>query len=263
MVKTINRQVCNYSIIRFQPYQETGEFGNIGIVLYAHDSRVLRFKLLSGREHKRITNFFEPLELSIYSEIIKYLNAKLTKPQHTLEFYDELIRPRESIVRYSNNRVLFSENVDETLNELFEHYVKRSFAHHESFEREMQNRLTSLFRENNLESKFIEGDIGNEKYKVKFPFIDKQGNKAVKPIHFCHSESRKIIEHGGTWLMKVKQLNRGGFVKPESVLFTYRAPNESQGILFEAFCDIKEQIEDTGITMAHIEQPQAILNFLV
>lgn len=257
----MNRQVCNYSIIRFQPYQETGEFANIGIVLYAHDSRVLRFKLLNGNTYKRVMDFFNPLDRSIYRETIKYLNATLTKPQHSLEFYDELIRPRESIVRYSNSRVLFSENVDVTLTELFEHYVKRSFVHHEDFEQEMQKRITLLLRDSQLESKFTSGALGNEKYHVQFPFVDKQNQKAIKPIHFCHDDSRKIIEHGATWLMKVQQLKRCGFIQFENILFTYRAPNENQGILFDAFYDVKEQIEDAGIKMAHIEQSQAILNF--
>lgn len=258
----MNKQICSYSIIRFQPFQETEEFANIGIVLYAHDSRQLCFKLLSGREYGRITHFFEPLDRNIYSETIKYLNAKLKNARHTLAFYDELIRPRESILRYSNNRVLFSENIAATMDELFGHYVKRNFAHHEDFEETIQKRVASLLRESQLESKFTSGTLGNEKYHVHFPFVDEQNHKAIKPIHFCHNDSRKIIEHGATWLMKVQQLKRSGFVKSENVLFTYCAPNENQGILFEAFSDIKAQIEDADIVMANIEQPQAILKFL-
>lgn len=165
-------------------------------------------------------------------------------------------------MRYSNNRVLFSENLDATMDELFGHYVKRNFAHHEDFEETIQKRVTSLLRDSHLESKFISGALGNEKYHVHFPFVDEQNQKAIKPIHFCHNDSRKIIEHGATWLMKVQQLKRGGFVKSENVLFTYRAPNENQGILFEAFCDVKAQIEDACIVMANIEQSQAILKFL-
>jgi hypothetical protein len=256
----MNRQVCNYSIIRFQPYQETGEFANIGIVLYAHDSRVLRFKLLNGNTYKRVMDFFNPLDKSIYRETIKYLNATLTKPQHTLEFYDELIRPRESIVRYSNSRVLFSENVDVTLDELFEHYVKRSFVHHENFEQEMQKRIETLLQENHLNNRFKNGSIGG-KYKVRFPFINEENNKVIKPIHFQHTDSNDIFKHGLQWITNVQQLNREKIIKPENVLFTYRAPNENQGILFEAFCDVKELIEDAGISMAHIEQSQSILNF--
>ncbi|MGB4498844.1 MAG: DUF3037 domain-containing protein [Methylococcaceae bacterium] len=258
----MNKQICSYSIIRFQPFQETEEFANIGIVLYAHDSRLLCFKLLSEREYGRITHFFEPLDRRIYVDTIKYLNAKLKNARHTLAFYDELIRPRESIVRYSNNRVLFSENINATIDELFGHYVKRNFVHHEDFEEIIQKRVASLLRGSQLESKFISGTLGNEKYHVPFPFVDKENQKAIKPIHFCHNDSRKIIEHGATWLMKVQQLKRGGFVKSENVLFTYRAPMENQGILFEAFCDVKAQIEDACIVMANIEQPQAILKFL-
>lgn len=258
----MNRQICNYSIIRFQPFFETGEFANIGIVLYAHDSRELRFKLLSSREHGRVTNFFEPLDKRIYSETIRYLKEKLTTPKHTMEFFDELIRPRESMVRYGENRVLFSENIDATLDELFEHYVKRSFAHHDNFEQEMQKRIETLLQENSLDERFKKVSIG-DKYKVKIPFFDQENNKAIKPIHFQHVDSNSLYEHGLLWLTKVKQLKRGGFIEPSNVLFTYRAPNENEGVLFDAFCDVKEQIEDTGIIMANIEQPSTILSFLL
>ncbi len=52
------QQVCKYSIIRFQPYPETEEFANIGIVLYATVSKRLEFKLLDTKQHTEGHAFF-------------------------------------------------------------------------------------------------------------------------------------------------------------------------------------------------------------
>ncbi len=54
----MTRIACQYAIVRFMPYIETGEFANVGILLWAPKTRYLGFKLLR-RKHARITQFFD------------------------------------------------------------------------------------------------------------------------------------------------------------------------------------------------------------
>jgi hypothetical protein len=42
--RNYHEQICKYSIIRFLPYTETGEFANIGIVLYVPALQRLVYK---------------------------------------------------------------------------------------------------------------------------------------------------------------------------------------------------------------------------
>ena len=260
----MNRQVCKYSIICFQPFVETGEFANIGIVLYAPNSNQLLFKLLSAKECGRITEFFKPLKREIYTETIQIIRAELERIQElvkqpamaSVNLYDELIRPREGIIRFSQNRVLFGVNLQKKLEELFGHYVQHSFAHKEEHEEEMRKRVRALLTEQDMIETFKDGVLGDEKkYSVRLPFVNKQKKTAIKPIHFTHPDSNKLIEHGLSWLGKVQQLDRYGFVSADKVMFVYRPPGTSKGSLFEAFSDIRNQIEESGILMIPIDQP--------
>lgn len=267
----MNRQLCKYSIIRFQPFVETEEFANIGIVLYLPEKNELHFKLLSAKEHERVTHFFKPLKREIFVATVQIIRTELEQLQSTLNhspktpinLYDELIRPREGIIQYSQNRALLSTDIQQSLTDLFEHYVKRDFAYKEHYEEVMKKRIHALLKDYGLERQFRSGYLGEDnKYKVKLPFVDDTYRAAIKPIHFKHSEPNSLIEHGLTWLMKITQLKRLGFIQPENILFTYNAPDEQSGILFEAFNDVKMQIEDVGILMADINESETVSHFV-
>ena len=122
------RYACKYNIIRFQPYAETEEFVSIGIVLYIPASRQLFFKVLNTRQNERITHFFKKLDNNLFKYTVQIIQAELKRIQELLnhnssDLYAELVRPREDIIRYSNNRAIFSTNHENTVNELFEYYV--------------------------------------------------------------------------------------------------------------------------------------------
>jgi len=131
---TMKQQICKYSIIRFLPYTETGEFANIGIVLYVPALQLLAYKLLNPSQHERITHFFQPLNQDLFGNIIPIILDELERIKKLLvqttlkdvELYNELIRPREDIIRYSENRVIVSASPEKTVAELFESYVHRT-----------------------------------------------------------------------------------------------------------------------------------------
>jgi hypothetical protein len=130
-VRNYHEQIFKYSIILFLPYPETGEFANIGIVLYVPALQRLVYKLLNPSQHERITHFFQPLTQDLFGNIVQIIRDELERIQKLLaqttlmdaEPYNELIRPREDIIRYSENRVIVSTSPENTVAELFEYYV--------------------------------------------------------------------------------------------------------------------------------------------
>jgi uncharacterized protein YjcR len=130
----MNRIVCKYSIIRFQPYADNDEFANIGIVLYVPTSQRFVYKILHPNQHKRITDFFRPMKPDLFCNVIQIVQTELERIKKLLEqsapiqvnLYNELIRPREDIIRYSENRVIVSTDTQQTVNKLFERYVHRT-----------------------------------------------------------------------------------------------------------------------------------------
>ena len=56
---------CQYALLRFRPFVETGEFANVGVVLLAPEARFFGFKLLNKQRHGRITHFFHQLDRKV------------------------------------------------------------------------------------------------------------------------------------------------------------------------------------------------------
>jgi hypothetical protein len=267
----MNRQVCKYSIIRFQPFAETQEFANIGVVLFATGSKRLVCRLLESRQHKRITDFFDPLNKDVFGSAVKIVRAEIERIQKFYEFggrvdanlYAELTRSREDIVRFSDSRVLFCDDPITQAEKLFEHYVQRSFAIEPGYEEKMRKQLKDLLVCHNLGDVYKQAVIGDaDKYKVTFPFVRKiDHRKAIKPIQFLHDDPTAMIDHGREWLSKVELLSRFKFIDPEEVLFAYKtkAPNEEAE--FDPFDEVRRMAEKLGVSMIDMAASDEIVKF--
>ncbi|WP_253275820.1 DUF3037 domain-containing protein, partial [Xanthomonas vasicola] len=49
------RVPCQYAIVQFLPYPETGEFANVGVVLACPQMRYLGVRIAPHRRTKRVT----------------------------------------------------------------------------------------------------------------------------------------------------------------------------------------------------------------
>ena len=267
----MNRQICKYSIIRFQPYAETEEFANIGVLLYVSAAKRIEFRLLDGKQHTRITHFFDPECKEVFIQTVKIIRDEIERIQKLLEFgtrfevdfYEDLLRSREDIVRFSDSRVLFSTDPVATIDKLFNHYVHRSFIQEPGFEDLMKSQVRDLLVSRQLGGKFKDASVGTvDKYEVKFPFVRSLGElKVIKPIHFRHDKPTPLIEHGIKWLSKVQQLQKYRFIQPEQILFAYQAPDSNQVTLFNAFNEIKQQADQLGVVMTEITATDVIVDF--
>ena len=118
-----------YAIVRFLPFAETGEFANIGIVLCRPDAGVFDFQLIAAPS-VRIQQFFPQLDNTLLPNAVALLTNELTRIQQLAEqqsstqllaAFQELIRPREQLIRYSGLRSIYTEkNAQLTLKLLFE-----------------------------------------------------------------------------------------------------------------------------------------------
>lgn len=127
----------------------------------------------------------------------------------------------------------------------------------------MKKQVRDLLESYHFSERYKEGTIGKpDKYEVRFPFISRRVRQAIiKPIHFRHDKPSLLIDHGLAWLAKVQQLEKHRFIKPDEILFAYDAPDISQSNLFDAFNEVKEQIERQGILMADIKSEKDIVKF--
>ncbi len=67
---------CHYAIVRFTPFIETGEFANVGVVMFAPGVRFFAFRLMVNR-YARISNFFEGLDPKVFKASISSLREEM------------------------------------------------------------------------------------------------------------------------------------------------------------------------------------------
>jgi len=278
----MSRLACQYAIVRFMPYIETGEFANVGILLWVPKTRYLGFKLLR-KKHARITQFFDELERGVYLKTMANFEIELRRVQGMLENYitdfeggdreygfhnglfQELIRPRETIVRFSEQRVALTENPEQTLAELYDYYVGRKFVTKEYQEAILEKGIKQLLEQRDLARHYTKRRIEDKVYGVTFPFVEQnEGHavRAIKPLFLGQADSTAIIEHGGRWKLKVEQLRKRQLLNGP-VLFPVKGPDieDSQGIRREAFEETLANLTGDGIEVALYTEQDKIIEF--
>lgn len=275
----MKKYVCQYAIVRFLPYLETGEFANVGIVMSCPDAGFFDFKLLT--HVRRITTFFEELDAGIYRRargdfqqelrrIRNFLNpqqggAKDADLAHHL--FAELTRPREVMMRFEGVRVVLVEDPAQQLEELFGYYVERNFATKTYQEQLLDKMVRKVLVDAKLDKQYQAETVGNaDSYHAKFPFVLREGVqglralKAIKPLHLAHADPAQIYDHGWAWLGKVQKL-RALHVLPGRVLFPVQGPTEADGERFEMFQDIAGQLAANGVQVVATTQAEEIIKF--
>ncbi|EKT4527629.1 DUF3037 domain-containing protein [Pseudomonas putida] len=247
------KYICNYSILRFLPYPETGEFVNIGVVLIANNGD-FRFKIETKR--KRVTDFFPSLDSKIFLRARREMDAELSRLSSfftenrsdlpaLLGTFKHLIHPRETMMRFSDPGTMAIENANQAVTDLFNHYVHHSFATKEYQETKLERQLGKLLSAYNLKQRYSEHKLGTADYPVKFPFVMVDGAQpvqALKPIHLGHDEPSKIIEHGDAWISKVRRLSSADQMAQDT-LFIAGPPEAGKAKLVKAFREIYEELK--------------------
>ena len=260
----MNKVPCLYAIVQFRPFVETGEFANVGIVMMSPERRYFGFKLMYAR-HARVTHFFEQLDPKVFRTTIRNLRDELEEVGSALKrhgfdkrlksndaayarrVFDEIVRPRESVVRFSETRAVLAANPASTLDELYAFYVERNFVSKEYQEALLERGLRKWLYQARLSDRYEAKAVGDDVYHVNFPFvqIDEEqavAPKAIKPLNLGHAHPSKILDHGGQWLFRIDQLRRRGAL-PKKVLFAVSGPEEASSARRRAALDIVEALE--------------------
>lgn len=276
----MNKVACQYALLRFRPFVETGEFANVGVVLMAPEARFFGFRLL--KRYGRITQFFHQLDRKVYlsgrdlfkEELNRFsaelrhlaLDGRKRTPDIAMAngLFAELVRPREAMLHFDELRVALADDPNAKLNALFDFYVERNFVTKEYQERLLESAVRKLLYQANVGQAFQAAKIGTDDFEVNFPFVrkDKEGEplQVIKPLFLAQSDSTRVLTHGGQWVDKVRRLRRRGAL-PEQVLFPVSVP--SQGAkAFHAFEEIRDDLKAQGVRVISARQEKQILEFV-
>lgn len=271
---------CQYALLRFRPFIETGEFANVGIIMMAPEARFFGFRLL--KRYARITQFFHQLDRRVYlegrelfkEELDRFagelrrlaLDGRKAQPDLPLarNLFAELVRPREAMLQFAEQRVVLAENPKEKLGQLFDHYIERNFVTREYQERLLENTVRGLLFRAHVGAKYRREKIGTPDFTVNFPFVLMEEGKAqrvIKPLHLAQGDTTKILTHGGQWVDKIRRLRKRNAL-PDDVLFPVTAP-QTNTKAYDAFNEIRDDLIGAQVQVVPANDEETILQFAV
>lgn len=278
----MNRIACQYAIVRFTPFIETGEFANVGVVMMAAGERYFGFEL-ETRRYGRVTRFFEELDARLYRATLSDLRDELERIYGVLkengfdrrmkdndlnlaqELFAELTRPRESIIRFSEPGVVLTNDPAKKLKELFGYYIERNFVTRQQQEALLESRMRRWLNQVRIGERFARERIGDDGYYTTFPFVElrnREPTKVIKPLHLGQESPSRILDHSGTWAFRLDQLRRRNHL-PDRVLLAVDGPQESEadGKREAAFREAVDMLEDKQVTVFPYEDRVRIEQF--
>lgn len=269
----MTRVGCLYAIVRFCPFIETEEFANVGIVMLVPQQSRLTFKLLT-RKHARVTGFFEQLDGSIFRAVVNGLREELERADRLIRsgqmstdaakaMFHEIVRPRETVVKFSAIRSTLVDDPDASVEELYGHYVERDFVTKEYREAVLERAMRRWLNGAGLGPRFDRREVGSVEYHAVFPFVEFAGSTAltaIKPLNLAHDQPSKILDHGGNWLFRIQTLKRKGGL-PDKVIFPVEGP-DADGARGKAFHEIAGELAAAGAIVLNYEDKSALLDYL-
>jgi hypothetical protein len=268
---------CRYAIVQFVPYVETGEFANVGVVLICPLTGFFGFQLQTKR-FARVTGFFKALERSQYIDAVKHMQHELERiqkflatgdfenhPEALRSLFTTLIHPREAIMRYGEARAVLTDDPQEKLNELFEHYVDHSFATSEYMETKMTKRLQSLLSELPLVNPFRPARLGDDTVHANFDLVQHQMHKAakvIKPFNLDQADPNGIYAHGDVWVPRIRRLQEGGHL-PKDTMFTVFLASKDDPKRRAAGMEIVEGLKQRHIQVVEHHDENLIKKFAI
>jgi hypothetical protein len=252
--------ICNYALIRFLPYRETGEFVNIGVVVYAPEVDYFGFKL-TAMNHRRIRAFFPEMDQTVYRAAVGSVMQELERQRgrfsgifgstiatnENLAAFRALLRRKESLIHFAEPGMKLGLP-EPTLQTLFDDYVMRKFAAHPIYqEKVMQNELRKWLNEWGLRSQYRKDQvIGDQLFHVTLPFVRYENEKptaAIKPVDLNRDASTDVFEHGGRWIQRFRRLKLRGQL-PARMVVPISFPT---GIARDAADQIVTELGEVGV----------------
>lgn len=267
----MNRLACQYAIVRFLPYAETGEFANVGIVLACPAVGYFDAKLMPTKNTGRITGFFEQLDKRIYREAMNYLREELDRVRALVgeqaamavqQAFASLTRPREALLRFGETRAILAENPETALDRLFSRFIERDFAGKEYHDQILERGIRETLRKANLRGYFQPGEIGNDDLHIHVPFVyrhEGHARFAIKPLDLAKGEPNNVFETGGRWVDRVRRLKRHELL-PDEMMFAVGLPDGNLAIR-RAADEIVGDLREQGIEVAEAADAKAIAAF--
>jgi len=276
----MNLLAYNTGTIELMPYSEHGEFCIVGVFAVDAENRKLHYRLLEPLKTKRLTGFFPELDRKLFTRTLTNLRGEWKQLHNMInhgadtqsfedfkisngsEIYAALTHEREGMIRQTARGTILTKDVEQWLDLTFKKMVMRvNLQHTPPEEQRLTSQITGLLRNWKLAKAWKEARVGRDDYHTTFPFTYKPKDaakvqRAIKPLFLGHQSATKILDHGDTWLQKVRRLKHFGLA-PDIIVFPVHRPNDQDSQRAEhAELVIKDLIKEGAKIVEHEQLDQ-------
>ncbi|MEO8352871.1 MAG: DUF3037 domain-containing protein [Chthoniobacteraceae bacterium] len=192
----------------------TGEFANVGVVLYAPEQRLLLARF-SG-SYERLNAIFLKIDHAHFRALMRYLTNRFEELGEDLrdalerrpmgeiqQLVRQVLPPDDSSLQWSEPGGGFTENAEETLRSLYSRLVER-YVRGSELQSRTDDEIAKPFKAR-LERKRVAQlvqpkEITTPDYHYEFPFARRNGMWHVyQPVSFDLVDPDSIVEKGVRW----------------------------------------------------------------
>ncbi len=216
----------SFSVLRYIHDIVTGEFINVGVVLYAPKAKFL--SAICTSRYGRLSKMFSNISGDHYRQVARYIQARLEEegerlaselpfdkmPKSVMDFTVRVLPIDDSSLQFSPEGYGLTENPHETLEQIYSRYVEKYYEKTEKHSRSDED-IWKVYKRH-LEEKRILGNLKPHQiigtnYDYEFKYCWKNEKWHIhEPVSFDLLEANFITDKANGWLGRITSLVDGG-----------------------------------------------------
>ncbi len=268
---------CMYAVVRFMPFAETREFANVGVVVIAPKFGIYDFKL-APQKFGRVTQFFDDLDGMVYKHAIEGFEAELERVRNYLvhnyvqgkdlvEYFKEITRTRESVLHFGEIGTLLTDNVNVTVtvDKLYDRLIGRNFTAGKEYKEQQMIRVLKSQLTSNLPTdvRYTKQNIKAGIFDISMPLVTKINSnyRIIRPLAFEQKNVLLAMEHGETWINRLKKLINSEVIEAKRALFALEKPLNRKLEFMKVYDDVYGEIQNLGAVAEDFSDTSNIIKF--
>lgn len=216
----------SFSVLRYIHDIVTGEFINVGVVLYAPKARFL--SAICTARYGRISKMFSNINGDHFRQVSRYIQTKLEEegerlvtelpfdklPVSVMDFTGRVLPVDDSSLQFSPEGYGVTANTQETLEQIYSRYVEKYYEKTERLSRSDED-IWKIYKkpleERRVLVNLVPHQIVGSNYEYEFKYCWKNEQWRIQePVSFDLVEAGSITDKANAWLGRITSLVDGG-----------------------------------------------------
>lgn len=215
------RRACSFSVLRYCHDLVSGEFVNVGIVIFSPHERRFDFKIRC--KSARISAFFNSAKGDAIRKQLRAIESGLKRlnPQNgildledsdLISIVKKVLPVDDSALQWSTPQQILSRSMEKTLADLFERFVMKHDDEGRTKSKKSEQEIWAKFKKSLPDSKllyaFENKTISGRDDEIEFEHAWKNGIwHCIEPVSFDLSSPATIKEKAHKWLGQITSIS--------------------------------------------------------